>query len=376
MVADPYNSTTLWSIAFVRHLPSMCRDSNTGRTTLHDRFSGVDSPSDPFSSLPSELPKPAIRAKGYWKFGLQMVLMTIVVLFLAIAVRRAWIELHTSPSEWRWDQLHWGWISAGLLLSMAGLAPLCIAWLQILRDFRQSVPWRAGAYAYCLGQLGKYVPGKAMVLILRVGELHRRGAAVRPSVVSVFIETLTNFTTGAILGAILLQSMSVPPWLSWSAAACVPVAALLLLPHSFRWVISRIAKSRVGRMPESVSQAIDGRFMLRTIVWCALSWLLQGSALWAFVAGIQSDASVFTAQAWFVCVASASLGAVAGFLAMVPGGAGVREVAVIGMMSSIVPAPVALVSAVVSRLGSILGEVLLLAITWALDRFLPDRPNR
>jgi glycosyltransferase 2 family protein len=349
----------------------MCRDSNTSRTTLHDRFSDVDSTSEP----PSELPKPTLRNHWFWKIGLQIVLMTIVVVFLSIAIQRAWVELHASPSEWRWDRLHWGWILAGLMLSMAGLAPLCIAWLQILRDFRQNIDWQAGAYAYCLGQLGKYVPGKAMVLVLRVGELHRRGAAVRPSVVSVFIETLTNFTTGAILGAILLQSMAVPPWLLWSATACIPIAALLLLPHSFRWVISRIAKSRVGRMPESVSQAIHGRFMLRTILWCVLSWILQGSALWAFVAGIQSDASVFTTQAWLVCVASASLGAVAGFLAMVPGGAGVREVAVIGLMSSIVPAPVALVSAVVSRLGSILGEVLLLVITWALDRFLPHRPN-
>jgi uncharacterized membrane protein YbhN (UPF0104 family) len=60
------------------------------------------------------------------------------------------------------------------------------------------------------------------------------------------------------------------------------------------------------------------------------------------------------------------LGGLAGFIAMVPGGAGVRELAVMWIMTSIVPAPIAILSAIVSRLGSMLAEVLLLALSWSV----------
>ena len=292
--------------------------------------------------------------------------MAIVICFLVLALHRAWLELQQSPGEWDWNRVGWGWLVAGVLASMAALIPLAIAWLQILWDFGMPVPWRFGAFVYCLGQLGKYVPGKAMVILLRAGHLHRQGFPVRPSVLSIFMETVTNFATGALLGAVLIQSMQPPRWLFWSAMVCIPFAILGLMPHPFRSIIARISRSRLGTMPAEISQAVDGHLMARTCSWCLVSWLFQGTALWFFLLGLDSNPDLVSWRSWLVCITSASLGGLAGFIAMVPGGAGVRELAVMWIMTSIVPAPIAILSAIVSRLGSMLAEVLLLALSWSV----------
>jgi uncharacterized membrane protein YbhN (UPF0104 family) len=151
----------------------------------------------------------------------------------------------------------------------------------------------------------------------------------------------------------------------------MPIAIAALLPHPFRYLVAKISRSRIGNMPESIAHAIDGRMMLRTCVWSALGWLCQGTALWCVMLALSPAETLWTWRAWCVCITSACLGGVAGFVAMVPGGAGIREVSVMWIMTSIVSAPVALLSAVVSRVLAMLAEVLMVALTWLLDRSQP-----
>jgi uncharacterized membrane protein YbhN (UPF0104 family) len=56
-----------------------------------------------------------------------------------------------------------------------------------------------------------------------------------------------------------------------------------------------------------------------------------------------------------------SLGALAGFLSMLPGGALARELASIGVLLSIVPQPIALIATVLVRLTSIVAELTMIA---------------
>src|SRR5713226_6878015 len=41
-------------------------------------------------------------------------------------------------------------------------------WLQLVRGFGERLPFLAGVQAYFVSQLGKYVPGKALVIVVRV----------------------------------------------------------------------------------------------------------------------------------------------------------------------------------------------------------------
>jgi uncharacterized membrane protein YbhN (UPF0104 family) len=65
------------------------------------------------------------------------------------------------------------------------------------------------------------------------------------------------------------------------------------------------------------------------------------------------------------------LGNLAGFLSMLPGGAGVRELVTMWLMTEIVSEPVALASAVVTRLTVMLAESTMLGIAAAICPKLP-----
>jgi uncharacterized membrane protein YbhN (UPF0104 family) len=304
-----------------------------------------------------------------------------VVVFLFFAVQHSLVQLRSTPEVLTWSRVRWFPLTLGFLLSGAALFPAGIAWLQTLRDFRLDVPLQHGAYAYFLGHLGKYVPGKAMAILLRVGYLHRRGVLVRPAILSVFIETMTSLTMGSILGALLLQGMSAPAWLKWCAMACIPLATVTLIPDTFRWLVERISRSRLGAMPDFVAQAIRWRLMLRCAAWSLVGWLLHGTAGWLLLMGIDPSPELLSRDAWCACVASMCLAALAGFISMIPGGAGVRELVATWGIATLVSTPVALVASVLTRLAIISAELIILGcmalwVQWNPRNVSPNDRNQ
>ncbi len=298
-----------------------------------------------------------------WLFMLLRGLIAIVVVVCVfVAWRRAVAELQSMPGELSWARLRWDWMIAGWGCSISGLLPTWIGWHQTLRDFRQMVDWRHSFYAYFLGHMGKYVPGKAMAVLLRVGHLHRIGALVRPSIVSVIIETLTSLASGGLLGAIFALAMPLPSTFRWMAFASIPIFALSLVPHTFRWLVTMVSRSRIGSMPAFVAKAITWRLMLRTSAWSFLGWTLNGTAAWMVLMAITPDPTLLSVQAWMVCVAAMSLGVLAGFLSMLPGGVAVRELVAMWILTTLVPQPVALASSIVARLILMAGELTLLTL--------------
>jgi len=331
-------------------------------------------PSEPQVPVPQEpvLADRVRQRRGSAPLALRLVILTLALFFFGLAIRRAGLELSKSEVPLDWKSVRWSYWVLSVVFGALALMPPCLAWQAILRDFGQSVHWANSMYAYFLGHFGKYVPGKAMAVLLRVGELHRHGVMVRPAIVSVFIETLTCIAAGAILGAVLIQWIAVPRWLQLSALAGIPLALLVLWPRPFRWIVGRIARSRIGSMPASVVQAIDGRLMGRTVAWSLLGWLLQGTSLWFVLqslGGLHSESAIGSAMGlagwhtWLVCIASMSLGALAGFLSMLPGGALARELASIWILLSIVPEPIALIATVVVRITSIIAELSMIALS-------------
>ncbi len=287
----------------------------------------------------------------------------VVLLFLFLAIRRAYHEFQSRGEVILWSEVSIAYLVLGVVTCMTALIPTCIAWIQTLRDFQQKVPTAIAFRSYFLGHLGKYVPGKAMAVILRVGQLHAHGVLVRPAIVSVFMETLVSVAVGALIGATLVLQMSPPQWISISAWIGIPFAIASLVPYLFRSLVAFISRSRIGQMPLTVAHAINWRLMIRTCAWSTLGWLLHGTSLWIFLLAIDHDPSLVSFHAWQVCTASISLGAIAGFFSMLPGGAGVREIVAMILLHSIVSEPIALAAAVIARIGTIIGEIAMVGIT-------------
>lgn len=285
-------------------------------------------------------------------------IVLVVLLFLGITLQRAWQDLQSNRFHERWNLVDLRWVAASVAMTMVAMLPAAIGWLQTLTSFRQTVPWHVGLHAYLLGHLGKYVPGKAMVLILRVGRIRPYGVEIKPAIVSVFVETLTSVGIGAILGASILIAMQPPWWIIGLSVGCIVCAAIPLIPEVFRTVIRIVSKSKVGRMPPHIAQAITWPMMIKTCSWMLIGWLLHGTACWFMLIGLVHEAELFTALSWLICVGAISLGAVAGFFSMLPGGAIVRELAITWLLATIVSHSDALGLAIVLRVSTLIAELL------------------
>ncbi len=306
---------------------------------------------------------------------LKWVIAVVVLVFLILTIRKAYSDVLEHREHLVFSAMDWRWLLAGVFTYAIGMMPAAAAWLQTLRAFGQSVPFWVGLHAYFLGHLGKYVPGKAMVIVLRVGRLAPLGIEIKPTIVSIFVETLTSVAVGAIVGCIFIFfAPEFPPrWIILGAAICMPCSLLLLLPHTFRALLAILAKSKIGRMPRSVSEAFTWRMMLRTCAWMALGWMLHGTAGWLVLSGIQSTPGLWTFQAWAACVAAVSLGSVVGFASMLPSGAVVRELVITWLLSSIVPQPIALFAAIAFRIANLLAEFLVVGVISLVKGKTPTR---
>ena len=116
---------------------------------------------------------------------LKWLIVLVVGVFLILTIRNAYADVMANREHLNFSAMDWRWLLAGVLAYAIGMMPAAAAWLQTLRAFRQTVPFWFGLHTYFLGHLGKYVPGKAMVIVMRVGRLAPLGIEIKPTVVSI-----------------------------------------------------------------------------------------------------------------------------------------------------------------------------------------------
>jgi len=294
----------------------------------------------------------------------------LVVVLLVWAVRRTLVDAWQQLDEHRW-RLEPGWLVVAGVLYLLGLLPAGLFWHRVLRVLGQDARLGETLRAYYIGHLGKYVPGKAMVVVIRAGLIRSHRVDTAVAVVSVFLETLTMMAVGGFIAAAVLAARFADQALLLALALGLMAAAgLPTLPPVFRRLVRLVG---VGKSDPTTSQKLHelsyGTLLLGWVA-MAVGWVILGLSLWAVLRAMGiPNLEPFAELARYT--ASASLAIVAGFLSGVPGGAGVRELILTELMVPYIDqvAPqvaadvAALASAVALRLVWLLSE---LAISGAL----------
>jgi len=268
-----------------------------------------------------------------------------------------------------------GWLGVSGMLYLVGLTAMGWFWHRTLGALGQHVPWWATQRAYFLGHLGKYVPGKAFVLILRVAGVRRWVASLRIAVVSILLETLTMMAVGAFLAASLaMLALRLPMQLTVLAVMTAIGAGLPTMPPVMRW-LARLDIARMRRqaaldeVPDEVvlqqvsTSDVDASLQgislsLVASGWLAASvcWVLLGWSLWAALRAIGVEQLHPLADLPLLVVA-VSIAVVAGFLSLLPGGILVRDALVMQLLAPICGDANALVAAVMLRLVWLVSEI-------------------
>jgi len=295
-------------------------------------------------------------------------LIVAVVFWLAWGtMQQSWTYLREHPRSFR---PNWLALSGGLYL--LALLPEGLFWQWALKALGQDVGLFETLRAYYIGHLGKYVPGKAMVIVLRSGLIHSHRVDTGIAVASVFLETLTMMAVGACIAVPVLATWSTKNPAFMAAAAGTAVAAgLVTLPPVF----SRLARMLgVGRSSPAVAQKLAG-FDYRTLIcgWTIMvfGWIVMGTSLWAMLRGLDLEADL--GQSWYLYTAIVAMAVVGGFASMIPGGLGPRELIFTGLLGPLVGGDaMALIVAAALRLTWLLAELLISAILYSFRWVRPE----
>lgn len=238
---------------------------------------------------------------------------------------------------------------AATALEVALLAWGVFLWSRIVARFDASRPsYRALLRVWCGTTLAKYVPGGVWSIAATV-EMARRSGASPIALPSAFVLQGALNVTGALVVAAFARRASVTPVLVVVGVA----AALLLVRPATIDALVRVA-ARVARRdaPRWRGTWRDGVLLLALHV---ATWGAYGAAFALFVSGVAPAAHA----PWTTLAAINALAFVAGFVAFfAPGGVGVREAALVGLLAPYVPATGARIAvAAASRLWLMLTEV-------------------
>jgi uncharacterized membrane protein YbhN (UPF0104 family) len=302
-------------------------------------------------------PRPSHRK---WLFlAVKLLIVAVVVWFIRSAVVEAAARL-------RQQRLAPAWLAVSGLLYLAGLLPEGLFWHRVLRALGQDAGLGETLRAYFIGHLGKYVPGKAMVVVLRAGLIRSQRVDTGLAVASVFLETLTMMSVGAFLAAAILAA-AFPEHLAFVGLAIVMMvlAGLPTLPPVF----SRLARlAGLGRSSPAIAEKLAGlRYRLLAGGWAAMTigWLLMGASLWAVLRAMGPTPDLW-AQ-WHLDTAAVAVAVVGGFVSMIPGGLLVREAVLTGLLARQLGDPaLALIAAATLRLVWLVAEVAISGILYPL----------
>jgi uncharacterized membrane protein YbhN (UPF0104 family) len=294
---------------------------------------------------------------------IKILIVAVVVWFVRGTLTNAWSQLQA----YQWT-LRPGWLIASGLLYLGGMLLAGVFWRQVLLALGEQAGLVETLRAYYIGHLGKYVPGKAMVFVIRAGLLaHRR---VNPAVaaVAVFVETMTMMAVGAAVGGVIVAvGFYQQKMLFLGSLAMVVLAGLPTLPPVFRLAVRILG---IGRSNPQMQQGLLGlgyRTLLLGWVINVPAWLLIGLSLWATLRGIGIELELHASL--LPCVACSTLGTVVGILSMLPGGIGAREAALLWTMAQLLqlPAAQATIAAGMLRLITVVAELAISAVLYPLE---------
>lgn len=244
------------------------------------------------------------------------------------------------------------------------LAHLCWStfWVRLLYHEGVRVSWFVGLRTYYISQFGKYVPGKVMVLLMRVAMLRPHGGHPIPVAVTATYETLTSMAAGALLGVLFLPALGVlPERISGNSTAFLVMGGLPIGLAVLNKLAARVAKKKraPGARPLPAPSLV---LLAQGLVHGACGYALLAWSLGLTMAALVPEAARWRGDAYEAQLSAVALAYVAGFVIVVaPGGLGAREFV---LVAALTPALAPTHGAHAAGLATLLA--LALRLTWTV----------
>ena len=335
-------------------------------------------------------PDSASRLKSVGAGLLRWGLFLLVLWFVATQAQTLWDANRDIDVQIDWKYL----VAAGILSQLSWL-PSTWFWqrlIELLGD--KNLDRYPLIRAYFCGSLGKYVPGKAAVILIRSALAKKHGVSfVRASIASV-VEAGAVMLVGCVVTVVFALTVvppdAVPTWFidavprestSWSSLLLAVVLLVLAMPIvavPANWIFAKITRiiekrsqfvsssdsgenvnpaEETGNQesPDPTTGKLTWQFLVAASLMFALSWAGHGLSLLLVLRSMNPE--ILTINAWTIATAAAAAGTSIGFFAVfAPGGLAVREGLIITMLAPSMGGPIAVAAAGLYRLASLIAE--------------------
>jgi glycosyltransferase 2 family protein len=309
----------------------------------------------------------------------------VVIWAVARHVLRTWVDLRDQSRSIHFEP---GWLVGSGVLYLAGLVACGKFFELILRSSATPVRLLPALRAYLVSHLGKYVPGKAMVVIVRAGMVVPFGARASTAAIATFYETLVMMASGGLIAAVGFAlatgssasggsdmiHVKLPVWGPvalplYRLGACAGLGIGLALvavtvPAVFARLAGLVSLPIPGMGPEAMPR-LTGRLMAQGLLWTSVGWIFLGLSQVAVVRAFDPVAtdSLIRLGLVPVVIASVAVATVGGFLvAVLPGGLGVREGVLMSALAPAIGSEQAVIASLMLRLVWVAAELVAAAI--------------
>ncbi|MBL8854898.1 MAG: flippase-like domain-containing protein [Planctomycetaceae bacterium] len=305
-----------------------------------------------------------------WRW-IQYATILLVVVAVGWTIWQGWRDLQ--QQDVAWNKLRWAWLWPAVGLSFLGTVPGWLFWHTLLHRFGLPISMRHSFRAFYLSQLGKYIPGKVMVVAIRASiaatvpkaTTGANSNSFQPWLIvsaAAVVETLMFIAVGSSVGTVCGASLlTEQQWVLVLGAAFGGGILFVMLPPVLRvWIVRLpLLKSRTER------EWLAARWTWDLFAGGSLAfvggWLLLGGGLLSLTMLLPEQDSSLTELPR--TTAGVTLSTVIGFLSFVPGGLGVREIVLFPILRPKFPAVLLLI--VLQRFVVLAAECLAAALAYA-----------
>jgi hypothetical protein len=244
----------------------------------------------------------------------------------------------------------------GAGLYAAGMACFGAYWRQTIHDMGGQLSAMDSQRAYFTSQLGKYIPGKAWVALIRCGMVGSRTVSPVVIVASTLYEALAMMAAGALIALLALSAAGVESRVLWLAGGLWLGLTLAVQPWLFSRMVALATLPFRGNGPSAVNP-VSYATLLKGGFYFIPGWGLAGLSLVAVVKG--SGIVVTGLSSVLLACGSMALAMAAGFaILIVPAGLGVREWVLIQTLGPTLGAGNAVLIAIVARIMNVTVELI------------------
>jgi len=312
---------------------------------------------------PPGAPPPARRVRQ-WIY--RIVKVALVLLAVGLAGRQLWVNWE-AVREYDW-QINFGWLGLSVAAHLFTLLLFSIVWCRLILGFGHRLKIRYSFKLAYIATFGRYIPGRIWPLLAMAYLARRLGIPEQHSLTSwglalIFTLTAAFAVTAAGIGLVPSQvGLVFQGYLGagvWAAGVVLALASLALIYFPDRTlVVFNFLLRLIGRKPL--------RFRLRPAIafqvlgGYAACWISYGVSFWLFLKAVMGATPVPIVSAITIFVIAYQMGYLAVFS---PGGIGVRELALIGLLHPFL-GPISAAVAVAARLWNMVVEIIAVIIAW------------